>query len=77
MDPVNSRCRPHLFVLRIWLADPGDGKTEWRGDILDSASREKRYFREWDVLLEFAQAQVLAACSDDFPERQEKNQNCE
>ncbi len=48
----------HLFVVKVWRAEVGDGETEWRGSVLAIASREKRYFREWDALLEFVQTQL-------------------
>lgn len=48
----------HLFVLKIWRAEAGADETEWRGQIQHIASREIRYFREWNLLLEFVQTQL-------------------
>lgn len=56
----------HLFVLKVWRAEAGDGETEWRGSVQAIASREKRYFREWAALLEFVQTQLQPARENDF-----------
>lgn len=78
MDKSQPTHRPQLFVLRVWLHELGDGNQEWRGEIEYAVSREKRYFREWSVLLDFVQSsceQALrqAAKQDDFP--MSNNQN--
>ena len=48
-----QRPRPHLFMVRVWLEDLGDGNTEWRGQVKHVLSGEVRYFREWKTLLAF------------------------
>ena len=48
----------HLFMLRLWTEDLGDGKTEWRGKVQHALSGEARYFREWAELIAFVQEQV-------------------
>jgi hypothetical protein len=54
---VNTqRPRTHLFMVRVWLEDLGDGKTEWRGQLKYVMSGEVRYFREWQTLLDYLQA---------------------
>jgi hypothetical protein len=40
-------------MLRVWLEDLGDGKTESRGQVKHVMSGEVRYFREWRTLLTF------------------------
>jgi hypothetical protein len=56
----------HLFVLKVWRAEAGADETEWRGQIQHIASREIRYFREWNLLLEFVQTQLQAVRENDF-----------
>lgn len=43
--------RSHLFIVRVWVQDLGDGKTEWRGQVKHVMSGEVRYFREWATLV--------------------------
>jgi len=69
--------RPHLFVLHIWLEELDEDHREWRGSIEYPATHEKRYFREWQVLIDFMQqaceqlsgeqAQRQNIRADDFP----------
>lgn len=40
-------------MVRVWLEDLGDHKTEWRGQVKHVMSGEARYFREWETLLAF------------------------
>jgi hypothetical protein len=49
-DPVY---RSHLFTLRLWREDLGNGQAEWRGKVEYVPSREARYFREWSTLIAF------------------------
>ena len=44
--------RSHLFVVRVWLEDLGDGKAERRGQVKHVMSGEVRYFRDWATLVE-------------------------
>lgn len=46
-----QRPRTHLFMVRVWLEDPGNGKTEWRGQVKHVMSGEVRYFQEWTNLV--------------------------
>ncbi len=50
--------RTHLFMVRVWLEDLGDGKTEWRGQVKHVLSGEVRYFREWTTLADYLQAML-------------------
>ena len=52
-DELSSRS--HLFMVRVWLEDLGDGKTEWRGKVQCVASGEVRYFRDWQTLIAYLQ----------------------
>ncbi len=50
-DDLSSRS--HLFMLRLWREDLGEGRTEWRGKIQRVATGEAKYFRDWQTLLAF------------------------
>lgn len=56
MDKLQGTRRLHLFVLRVWLEEEENGKSEWRAEIEHIPTREKRYFREWDKLFDFVQS---------------------
>ena len=43
----------HLFTLRVWQEDLGDGQIEWRGQIKHVLSGETRYFRRCSELRAF------------------------
>lgn len=47
--------RSQLFMVRVWLEDLGDGKTEWRGKVQCVASGEVFYFRDWQSLIALLQ----------------------
>ncbi len=42
----------HLFTVRLWSQDLGDGRTEWRGKVQHVLSGETHYFRAWAELVE-------------------------
>ncbi len=42
----------HLFTVRLWLEDLGEGQTEW-GKVQHVSSREALYFRDWPTLNAF------------------------
>lgn len=44
--------RTHLFMVRVWYEQPGESKTEWRGQLKHVLSGEVRYFRNWTTLVE-------------------------
>lgn len=73
MDQLRQTRRRHLFVLHVWLEERGDGNTEWRGEIEHVLTLEKRYFREWQVLLDFVQRSCeqaqrrLSSGAEDIP----------
>ncbi len=43
--------RTHLFMVRVWQEDLGDGKIEWRGQVKHVMSGEVRYFRDWETMV--------------------------
>jgi len=53
--------RSHLFTVRLWLADLGEGRTEWRGQVRHVLSGEVRYFRNWPTLIAVLREMLHAA----------------
>jgi hypothetical protein len=45
----------HLFILRLWLENMGNGQTDWRGKIQHVNSGEARYFRDWATVEAFVE----------------------
>ena len=43
----------HLFTVRLWREELGNGQTEWRGKVQHVTSGEVRYFRDWPTLIAF------------------------
>jgi hypothetical protein len=41
----------HLFTVRVWQEDLGQGRLEWRGKVQHVMSGEGFYFREWQDLI--------------------------
>jgi hypothetical protein len=56
--------RSHLFTVRLWAEELGDGQTEWRGQVQYVLSGETRYFRDWAALVAFVRA-VLARLAEE------------
>lgn len=50
--PFGER-QPHVFTLRMWPEEVGDGRVDWRGKIQHLNSGEVRYFRDWAALEAF------------------------
>jgi hypothetical protein len=53
MDKNQPCSYSHLFTVRLWVEEPGNGQTEWRGQVQHVMSGEKRYFRDWSTLIAF------------------------
>jgi len=60
MDQTRSPSDTRLFTVRVWREDLGAGRREWRGEVHDVVSGERRYFREWAALLASLQALLEA-----------------
>jgi hypothetical protein len=56
--------RSHLFTLRLWAEDMGDGQTEWRGEVQHVPSGETRFFRNWPSLLALVRSMLPDATTD-------------
>ena len=67
MDTAHPPSRSHLFTLRVWREDLGQGQSEWRGEVHEVESREVRYFRDWSTLLTLVQAMLLEKEGSDVP----------
>ena len=58
MDKAQPPSRTHLFTVRMWLEDLGQGQTEWRGEVQHVVSGEMRYFRDWPAMVALLQAML-------------------
>ena len=54
----NQQSDSHLFTMRLWSEDLGDGQVEWRGKLRYVVSEEIRYFRDWSGLIALLQTMV-------------------
>ncbi len=50
----------HLFTVRLWREELGNGQTEVRGKVQHVSSGEARYFRDWPTLIAFLLAMLSA-----------------
>lgn len=57
-DKAQPAHRSHLFTVRLWAEELGNGQTEWRGQVQHVLSGETRYFRDWATLVEFVVAML-------------------
>ena len=53
MDKNQPHSSSHLFTVRLWMEELGNSQTEWRGQVQQVLTGEKRYFRDWSTLIEF------------------------
>ena len=51
MDRYYQNYPSHLFTVRVWQEELGDGQKEWRGKVQHVHTGEVRYFREWPALV--------------------------
>ena len=61
----------HLFTLRLWLEELGDGRREWGGQVRHVTSGQVRYFRDWQTLVEHLKAVLtsMEETQEETPER--------
>jgi hypothetical protein len=55
--------RSHLFILRIWSEELGDGHQEWRGKIQRSPDGSIQYFRDLPSLCAVVEAMLAQAAT--------------
>lgn len=48
---ADGLARSHLFTVRLWLEELGEGCSEWRGKVQHVVSGEVRYFHDWPGLV--------------------------
>ena len=58
LDRTSPSLTSHLFTVRIWREEMGEGRVEWRGKVQHAHSGEARYFREWAELIAFVRGQI-------------------
>jgi hypothetical protein len=68
MDTEGQQARSHLFTLRVWVEELGDGEREWRGKVQHIPSGEVCHFREWSRLLAFLLEVLPSLAPDADPE---------
>jgi hypothetical protein len=51
VDQTQALSHMHLFTVRVWLEELGAGQLEWRGEVHEVLSGERRYFRDWQTLI--------------------------
>jgi hypothetical protein len=56
MEMERQQPLSHLFTVRLWQEELGNGQTEVRGKVQHVSSGEVRYFRDWPTLITFLQA---------------------
>jgi hypothetical protein len=56
VDQTQAPSHTQLFTVRVWREDLGAGQREWRGEVHEVVSGERRYFRDWPTLVAFLQA---------------------
>ena len=64
MDASRQQYQSHLFTVRLWLEDLGEGRAEWRGQVQHVLSGETHYFREWPMLIALVRAMLPPAEAD-------------
>jgi hypothetical protein len=69
MDTAHPPAHSHLFTVRVWREDLGEGQTEWRGEVQEVVSGEVRYFRDWPTLPALVQAMLPKQGDAALPER--------
>jgi hypothetical protein len=53
MERLPPISQSHIFTVRIWGEDQGEGRTEWRGQAKHVPSGATVYFRSWEALTKF------------------------
>lgn len=73
MDHEHPAYHPaHLFTLRLWWEELGDGAAEWRGQVRSVETGEIHYFREWPALIELLRV-MLPASLDGMRDHEARN----
>ena len=60
-QPNQPKRREHLFTLRLWRENGGEGQREWRGRLYATETGRVRYFHDWSSLLPLLLAMLREA----------------
>ncbi len=60
MNDDRERTRSHLFTLRLWVEDVGNGRTEFRGTLKHVLTGETQHFRDWETLNRYLEAVFIS-----------------
>lgn len=58
--------RSQLFMLRVWLEEVGDSRTEFRGTLKHVLSGETHHFRDWATLVQLIESLVTTKQTDQW-----------
>ena len=61
MSSQHERPPSHLFAVRLWREDLGDGQAEWRGQAIYMPSDETLFFRDMAELADFMRRFITPA----------------
>ena len=64
MVDIDVTAHAHLFMVRVWSEDLGEGKAEWRGKVQCVPSGEAFYFRDWQGMVALLQNWLALAKPD-------------
>lgn len=67
MDDKTNQVESHLFRIRLWVEDLGNGRSEWRGKVQHVLSGKEQYFRTWAELQRFMKS-TLPGQEDELDE---------
>ena len=67
MEKPHRGHHSHLFTVRLWREEVGNGQSEWRGKVQQVSTGEAHYFRDWETLVSLL-LQMLTA-SEPPPEK--------
>ncbi len=56
MNEERESRNSHLFTLRVWMEDVGNGRVEIRGTLKHVLSGETHHFRDWPALIRYLEA---------------------
>ncbi|MCA9955848.1 MAG: hypothetical protein H6657_24370 [Ardenticatenaceae bacterium] len=51
MNEKSERVHSHMFTLRVWVEDVGNGRFEYRGTLKHVLTGETHHFRGWPPLI--------------------------
>jgi hypothetical protein len=58
MDQDQQFQHSHLFTIRLWTEQIGDGQVERRGRVQYVLSGERQHFRDWSTLVSYLEAKL-------------------